>query len=75
MTLSNQSHFSGFLSPWKLSSNKGMSSLPLAPVNLCQVLEDKNSLHLEKTGLMLFVPDGLLKTLYAVQGDGMPSGS
>jgi hypothetical protein len=35
----------------------------------------KKLVSFEKTGLMLFVPDGLLKALYAVQGNGMPSGS
>ncbi len=35
----------------------------------------KKLISFEKTGLILFVPDGLLKALYAVQGNGMPSGS
>jgi hypothetical protein len=39
-------------------------------IHVCQKL-----VSFEKTGLMFFVPDGLLKALYAVQGNGMPSGS
>jgi hypothetical protein len=38
-------------------------------------LRKKQASFEKKTGLMLFVPDGLLKALYAVQGNGMPSGS
>jgi hypothetical protein len=35
----------------------------------------KKLASIKKTGSILFVPDGLLKALYAVQGNRMPSGS